>query len=301
MTIVQLEYLIALNKYRNYSRAAEFCNVTQPTLSMQLKKLEDTFGNQLIKKGKFPVEFTLLGKNVIQQAKVILQEFENLKYIQNKSKEDFKLQIHIGVIPTIATYLIPKLASKLEEILSDVTINFIELKTDYLIEAVNEMDVDYGIISGPYEGRLKMDELFIEPILIYAENENKKIDLKDLSGEKTWFLTKGNCFRMQMIRLCNNVNEKEDVSINYEGESLGTLINMVDSVGGYTMLPKYYIKYTQHDPGKIKQFSSLNPARSVVGISRKRNAKTHIIEQINNLIKQEYRSSLENPLIVDWR
>ena len=300
MTIVQLEYLIALSQTRNYSEAARNCNITQPTMSMQLRKLEDGFGESLIKRGKSPVEFTLLGENVLQQAKIVLQEFENLKYIQNQSKGDLNLEITIGIIPTIAPYLIPVLAGKFKEIFSNLTVKFVELKTEDLIESVNEMDVDYGVLSGPYNGHLKQKELYLEPILVYSASKGKSVDIATLSGEKAWFLTKGNCFRMQMVNLCSSTDKNTELSVNYEGETLGTLINMVDSVGGYTMVPKFYLKYALHDSQKIKSIHSINPVRSIVGISRKRNSKSEMLEQIAEVIQREFQHSIESPTVVDW-
>ena len=121
-----------------------------------------------------------------------------------------------------------------------------------------------------------------------------------LSGEKAWFLTKGNCFRMQMINLCNSNDENEQLSVNYEGETLGTLVNMVDSVGGYTMVPKYYLKYILNDNKKVKTINSINPDRSIIGISRKRNSKSEILTKIAEVIQREFQHSIDSPVIVDW-
>jgi len=299
----QLEYIIALLKHDNFQRAAAECHVTQPTLSMQLKKAEDSIGYKIINRDTNPISLTDAGEQLLPQFTDILDGFEHLDIEIKKLKGTYKSEIRIGVIPTISNYLVPELYSKWKDQL-DVRLDIIELTSEKLLDALRNKEIDLGIMAGPLnDTQFENQILFHEEILVYAPTiKEDTVTLKQLEETQPWLLSPGNCLRTQMINLCQ-VKEKNTSSWNYEGGNLPLLTKMVEQEGGYTLIPSQFIPYLDIDPKDLKKIKDHSPIRQVIGLHMKRNTKKYSIQQIMRIIqhnKNDLNISLEKADLLSW-
>ena len=303
LSIVQLEYLVAVDRLENIQKAAEKCFVSQPALSMQIKKAEEELQIQIFDRRKQPIQTTEIGKQIIEQAKIILDEHKKLKRLVEHARSDYQGVINIGVIPTVANYLIPDLYQINRDQLPGLTFNLIELKTEEVLNALAEREIDLGIISGPYQHKsFQIESLFYEPILIYGKNKGSKFLIKELEQYKPWLLKEGNCLRNQMVNFCE-LREQSDALTLYEGNSLQTLIDLIEMDEGFTLLPELSRPHLKLKEDHIFEFEDSIPARNVISLSHKRNANDSIIKIITDAIKEirKENSELKSEFdLVEW-
>lgn len=246
-SLSQLEYILALESSGQFSTAAEKCFITQPTLSVQIKKMENDLDIILFDRSKQPIVATEIGQKIIEQAKLIIKEAEQINEIVDANKNLMKGNLRLGVIPTIAPYLLPKFIGKFAEKYPDVQLKIRELETSDLVEALEKDNIDIGIASTPIKGEHMMEfPLYNERILIYAHkehpiHENKEVLLEDLKNENIWLLSPGHCFRSQVINVCELKANVNHLPFEYESASIETLIKMVDMQGGITLIPELAI------------------------------------------------------------
>lgn len=303
ISIVQLEYIVAVDRYQNIQKAADKCFVSQPALSMQIKKAEEELEIQIFDRRKHPIEATEIGRSFIDQAKLVLDEHQKLQRMIERSKNNFQGEIHIGVIPTVANYLVGDLYKINREVLPDLTFNIFELKTSEVIEALKNRVIDLGIISGPYQSKnFQIDSLFYEPILIYGKNKGSHFLIKDLEEYKPWLLKEGNCLRSQMVNFCE-LRENKISTTMYEGNSLQTLIDLIEIDDGFTLLPEFSVDHLKLEESNIYEFEDSIPARNIIALSQKRNANEEIIGLINESIRKMKPDHLEKNSdfdLVEW-
>lgn len=295
ITPVQLSYIFALLKHKNFQRAAESCHVTQPTLSMQLKKVEEDFGYQIFNRDTSPISLTTEGERLYPYL-VNLQESLNLLEIEvQKLNGTYKSEVRIGIIPTVSSYLVPELFIKWKSEIGDIHLDIKELTTENLITAVNEKEIDLGIMAGPIESSsFNQQILYNEEILLYTSSINKEsIQLEELENITPWLLGPGNCLRTQMINFCN-LKETGTSKWNYEGGNMHLLTQMVEQEGGYTLVPAYEVPYLNLKPEMLKSIKDYIPIRQIIGIFLKRNTKQ---EEITNIMRVIQRT--KNTKIVD--
>lgn len=300
----QLEYILALLKHNNFQRAAEECHVTQPTLSMQLKKAEESIGYKIINRDTTPISLTDAGKQLLPQFTTILDGFEHLDIEIQKLKGTYKAEVRIGVIPTISNYLVPELYAKWKNQLDEVRLDIIELTSEQLLLALRNKEVDLGIMAGPLnDSQFESQILYHEEIKVYAPRiKSKKVTLQQLEKEQPWLLSPGNCLRTQMINLCQ-VKDKNTDLWNYEGGNLPLLTKMVEQEGGYTLIPSQFIPYLNIDQTALKKIENHSPIRQVIGLHLKRNTKKKDIQQILRIIqrnKSNSEISLERADLLPW-
>jgi LysR family transcriptional regulator, hydrogen peroxide-inducible genes activator len=245
MTFVQLEYVVAIDTYRHFAVAAGHCYVTQPTLSMQVHKLENELGLTIFDRSKQPVIPTEAGRAIIDQARKILSERQLIGEIVQTKKGILTGELRIGIIPTLAPYLlplfIPGFAAKYPQI--KLVVN--EMTTGMLITQLREGRIDVGILVTPLgENGIREQVLFYEELLVYVSRKNaayKKTYMlaQDIDPAKLWLLEEGHCFRSQIVRLCElRKASKEGSHFDYEAGSLETLRRMVEINDGITILPE---------------------------------------------------------------
>jgi LysR family transcriptional regulator, hydrogen peroxide-inducible genes activator len=265
MNLQQLEYIVALDIHRNHAKAANFCNVTQPTLSMMVKKLEDELGVKIFDKAQ-PLKPTQSGEVIISRARVILQEIKNLREFIRDEKDSIEGEFRLGVIPTLAPYLLPKFLNEFLEKHPGTSFTVMELQTEELIRLLKTNRLDVAILVSPLDDReVREVPVFYEPILLYTSeglkySQQERVNLKSLSFEKLLLLEEGHCFRGQVENLCTARGKKTPSQLNYQSGSFETLKAMVDNNYGYTLIPELAVNVKDKH---VKRFVSPEPVREV--------------------------------------
>ena len=265
MNLQQLEYIIALDIHRNHVKAAEHCHVTQPTLSMMVKKLEDELGVKIFDRAQ-PLKPTAPGEMVISRARQILQEVKNLKEFIKNEKDSIEGEFRLGVIPTLAPYLLPRFLNDFLEKHPGTSFTVIELQTEDILRQLKTNRLDVAILVTPVDDKeIREIPVFYEPILLYTSDNAKyaqqeKVNLKSLTTENLLLLEEGHCFRGQVMNLCSAKGKKTHHQLNYQSGSFETLKAMVDNNYGYTLIPELAVNTRNKH---VKHFTSPEPVREV--------------------------------------
>lgn len=300
----QIQYILALLEYKNFQKASDACFVTQPTLSMQVKKAEETLGSKIIDRDTNPISLTPFGERIYPHIQQINDEYKALNTTLQKISGTYKAEIRVGIIPTIAGYLVPELYSQWQKEIGNVRLEIKELKSEQILDALESKSIDLGIMAGPITDlKYKHQVLFNEEILIYApEISGETITIDQLEHEKPWLLSQGNCLRTQMINFCN-LNDLHKDEWSYEGGSLNILLKMVEQEGGYTLVPQNYLKYLSLPETDFKSIPNHIPVRQIVGLHMERNSKKEYLNQIMRTIqlsKGKNQLHLKNIELLPW-
>jgi len=309
MTLVQLEYIIAVDTYRSFVTAAEKCFVTQPTLSMQIQKLEETLGVKLFDRSKQPVIPTDIGLQVIEQARAILAESAKLQEIIAAHKNELAGELKIGVIPTIAPYLLPKIIMSFTEKYPKVQLLIWEYTTEQIINNLKNGLLDCGLLSTPLEDKsLHEIPLFYEDFVVYTSESSalrnkKQIGADDINIDETWILNEGHCMRNQVLNICQQKTKgKSPKTFEYNTGSVETLKRMVDLNAGITILPELSVAdFTGEQMSKVRHFKTPVPAREISLVTHRHFLKRGIInslkKEILDIIPSEMLSSNKKALM----
>ncbi|MEK2688152.1 hydrogen peroxide-inducible genes activator [Bdellovibrio sp. GT3] len=269
MTLTQLEYILAVGDTGSFSQAAVQCHVTQPTLSMQIQKLEDELNVILFDRTKQPVRPTQVGELVLQQARIVVQSSQHLREIVAENKGAISGTLRIGIIPTLAPYLLPLFLNKFMSKFPDVHLVIDEMETQLLVEKIRNNSLDIGIAVTPIDDiNIASKVLFYEPFTAYFSPQHpllqkKHVDESDLSLNEMLLLSEGHCFREQSLGLCKNrKNENVTTNFSFEGGSLETLKKLVDQGDGFTLLPLLATDDVR-DKKRLKPFTAPIPTREV--------------------------------------
>lgn len=299
MTLSQLDYIVAVDTYRHFATAAETCHVTQPTLSMQIQKLEDDLGVLIFDRSKQPVIPTEAGQAILLQAREVLRAARRIPEIVKESREDTSGEFRIGIIPTLAPYLLPYFIGSFMAKYPGVTIHIQESTTEIILDQLKNALLDVGIVVTPlHEMGLTEIPLFYEPFTVYTADSHKLaqqsvIATDDLLTEGLWLLTEGHCFRRQVANLCgsdsgngrhrpkgNNPSAARH-PLRYETGSLETLIKLIDKQDGYTLLP--YLATLDLDAvrkARIRPFATPQPVREVSLVIHRSFLKKKLIDAL---------------------
>ncbi len=296
MTLTQLSYVVAVADHRGFALAANACFITQPTLSMQIQKLEDSLGVILFDRSKQPIEPTAVGEIIISQARIVLRDASQITELVKNQTKEVSGAVSIGVIPTLAPYLLPLFVQRLVKAYPKLRLTIHELQTDQIVSQINNGKLDLGILVTPLESNQIVEHvLFNEPFYLYASPDHvllkrKTIQKNDLNSGEIWLLSDGHCFRDQALSLCRDVKSKADSVSNFRFESgnLETLKKMVDQGAGYTLLPHLAIKDLVHREQKerVKEFASPVPTREVSLIHHQHYTRSAIIEAMTSEIRK---------------
>jgi len=292
MTLVQLEYIIAVDQYRHFAAAAESCFVTQPTLSMQVQKLEEELGLKLFDRSKQPVVPTEYGFEIIEQARKIIMEREALLEIIEAKKGVIRGEFRIGIIPTLAPYLLPLFIQSFTQKYPLIKLQITELTTSSLIAKLKDGKIDAGILVTPLqENGIKETPLFYEEMLAYVSKTNAAFQKTymlpvDIDPEKLWLLEEGHCFRSQIMNLCELRKKSEHgIQFEYEAGSLETLRRMVDLYDGVTILPELAtIDLTEEQKVHLRHFKQPVPVREVSLVVHRTFVKKRLVEAMKQEI-----------------
>lgn len=288
MNIQQLEYIVAVDNHRHFVHAAEHCNVTQPTLSMMIRKLEDELSVKIFDRTKQPIVPTGIGRQIIDQAKTVLREAGRLHEIAKHFNGDISGELRIGIIPTIAPYLLPHFVQPFMKAYPDIRLHISEMITERIISDLKVGNLDVGIVASISEDQaLQEMPLYKERFYAYVSKDtglfNKQYILPtDIEPNELWLLEEGHCFRTQIQKLCElSRNSEFGSSFNYRSGSIETLMRMVDRNGGITILPEMAVNELTADRKQfIRSFRYPEPAREVCLVVNREQVKTRLIEAL---------------------
>ncbi|WP_162053798.1 hydrogen peroxide-inducible genes activator [Pontibacter pamirensis] len=294
MTLVQLEYLVAVDTYRHFATAAEHCFVTQPTLSMQLQKLEEDLGVQLFDRSRVPVRPTEVGKDIIAQARIVLAEAKKVQEIVLNQKQELSGELRVGVIPTLAPYLIPLFITSFLGKYPHVRVVVQELLTEQIVEKLNHELLDVGLLVTPLENKsIRELPLFYEAFVAYVNPDHalaksEAIDPGQLDLEELWVLNEGHCFRSQVLNICNrgvHVGAEGKGHLDYRSGSLETLKRIVETQHGLTLLPELSVLDMPEEKLRlVRPFQEPQPLREVSLVVHRSFLKKKLIEALQEEI-----------------
>jgi len=292
MTFIQLEYIVAVDTYRHFATAAGHCFVTQPTLSMQVQRLEAELGLKIFDRSKQPVIPTETGREIIGQARRILGEKLVIGEIVQAKKGILTGELRIGVIPTLAPYLLPLFVQSFTSKYPQVKLVVNELVTDLVVSRLREGRIDVGILVTPLqENGIREQVLFYEELLVYVSRKNaayKKTYMlaRDIDPEKLWLLEEGHCFRSQIVKLCElRKASREGSHFDYEAGSLETLRRMVELNDGITILPELAVQdFTGKQQRLIRHFQRPAPMREVSLVTHRDFIKQRLVQALHQEI-----------------
>lgn len=291
MTITQLQYVLAVAEHKNFTLAAEKCFVTQPTLSMQIQKVEEELSIQIFDRTKKPIQLTEIGQKIVNQAKNIVNEADRIQDIVHQQKGFIGGEFRLGIIPTIMPTLLPMFLNNFIKKYPKVKLIIEELNTEDIIFKLNNGHLDAAIAATPlHEEKIKEVVLYFEPFVAYIpENHNsftkKEITIDDLNVDEILLLQDGHCFRDSVLNLCKNNKNLEQNHFQLESGSFETLIKLADEGLGTTLLPYLHtLDLKEKDQVKLRQFSEPKPAREVSLIYPKNELKIHIIDALRSTI-----------------
>ncbi len=294
MNLRDLHYLVAVADLKHFGKAAESCHVSQPTLSAQIKKLEDYLGVQLIERNSKQVMLTPVGEDIVARARVIISDAEQIKIMAKQSINPETGSLTLGVIPTLAPYLLPHVVPILKEHYPQLALYFYEDKTAHLLEKLSQGELDAIILAlpVPHEG-LNIRKLFSEPFFVAMPNdhplrEHEEVCSDELNDENLLLLAEGHCLRDQALEVCTHIGMQQQAP--FSATSLETLRQMVAAGAGITLLPALAVhtKIANSEQICVKPFSNPQPVREIAMLWRKSSALTTLLDKIALLLTEEF-------------
>ncbi len=303
MTLTQLEYIIAVDNEKSFAKAAKSCRVTQPTLSMQVKKLEEDLGVLLFDRSKKPILTTDIGQRIVSQARTIIRETSRIPELIREEQEMVKGELRVGVIPTLGPYLLPMFLPHFMQAYPDVQLHIQELLSHEIMDRLRADQLDVGLLVTPIrsDGFTEIP-LFYETFVVYMSTshpltDKDRIDFEDLNIEDMWLLQEGHCFRSQVVNICSDQQEQHTQrGLRFESGSLETLRRIVERQYGYTLLPELATLelseelYNKH----VRTFRNPQPVREVSIVLRRSFMKRRLVDLLQKAILEAVPDILKN-------
>ena len=301
MTLQQLEYIRALDIERNFVRAAERCFVTQPSLTMQVQKLEDQLGVKIFDRSKKPLIPTPLGEKLVAQAYTILREAERFTEMVKEQEGKLSGELKVGIIPTLAPYLLPLFVPKFEFEFPEIRLLVQELQTNVIVDKLRKDELDLGILVTPLEEKgIQEVVLFNEPMVGYVGRNHRlfskaEIDINELDLDDTWLLSEGHCLRAQVLNICKAHQNDDTHNFVFESGSLETLERLVELHRGMTILPFLAtLNLGKNQRELLREFIGHAPVREVSIATNRVHVKTAMIEALRTTILGSVPAQLLN-------
>ena len=299
MTITQLKYALAIAEHKNFTKAAEKCFVTQPTLSTQIQKLEDELDITIFDRGKKPIELTDVGRKIVFQARNLVNEADRIQDIVDQQKGFIGGEFRLGIIPTIMPTLLPMFLNNFIKKYPKVKLKIEELTTEEIIARISDGHIDAAIAATPLESdNIKERPLYYEPFVAYVPSSHRlrdksKLEVSDLEIEDMLLLEDGHCFREGVINLCKAFKNQTDENFQLESGSIETLIKLSNEGLGMTLLPYLHtLDINEKFNSNLKHFTEPSPAREVSIIYHKSELKMQIIDALYNSISGIIRGAI---------
>jgi len=302
ISLTQLVYILALEEKKHFGLAAKKCGISQPTLSMQIQKLEDELGVMLFDRSKQPIVPTATGMKVIQQARLALREVRQIEEILLQEKGEVSGEFRLGIIPTLAPYLLPLFLADFSKKYPKVSLSLQELETQQITEKLKKDELDAGLLVTPLlDEAIQETPLFYEPFWAYVADSHRLAKVKLIKGnelplDEIWLLKEGHCFRDQVIQLCGRrrSNPEKTYSLRFESGNLGVLKSLVDQGIGLTLLPDLAIRTltTREEKARVKLISDPRPVREVSLVQIRAFHKKRVVDALMQMILKAVPRSL---------
>ena len=299
MNIQQLEYLIAVDKYKHFGKAAQSCFITQPTLSAMIQKFEDELDVKVFDRTTHPIRTTDVGVQIIEESKRVIDAVNELKNRANLLNNVLAGKLNLGIIPTISSFILPSEIFSFLQNHPKIELNVKEMTTDSIIKALKSGELDAGIIATPYDAASEFYQqfLFNEELMIYSSEDLRKDSFvvpDDIDSNKIWLLEEGNCLRTQFENICMlKENSLKPKNLEFLASNINTLIQMVDKVGGITILPELAIpQLSEEQKSKISRFRKPFPFREISLIYYKPTYKQKILDEMTQSLQNSLNTKL---------
>lgn len=299
MTLQQLEYILAVDQHRHFTKAAEQCFVTQPTLSAMIQKLEEELEVKIFDRTQQPICPTQVGALIIKQAREVLVQVDKVKNIIEEEKQEIGGKFRLGILPTIAPYLLPRFFQQMVQKYPKLDVAVAEMKTPDIKRALLTGEIDAGILAElPDMEMYNHTHLFYEEFFAYVSRkdnlfEKKVIKSSDLSGELLWLLDEGHCFRDQMVRFCS-IKAARDSQLTYQLGSMETFMRMVESGKGMTFVPELAVdQMSEQQKELVRSFAIPTPARRIIMLTE----KNYIRHSLINAVQAEIQASVPKNML----
>ena len=287
MNLQQLEYIIAVDNHRHFGRAAEACFVSQPTLSMMIHKLEEELGARIFDRSRQPVVPTDTGRMLLDQARKVLQETAALREIVDQQQGVVAGFLHLGIIPTLAPYLLPLFIGTFLEKYPKIHLKISDMTTNQMVEALKRGRLDIGILVTPlYDPNIREQALFYEPFHVYTHHPYEKEFLlpDDINPNELLLLEEGHCLRSQMLKLCE-LRRQSNQQLQYEAGSIETLKQLVEHQQGTTILPELAaLQLSEEQRRWLKPFQPPAPVREVSLVTHRDFVRVQLLDALRTTI-----------------
>jgi LysR family transcriptional regulator, hydrogen peroxide-inducible genes activator len=302
-SISQLEYILAIDEFRNFSKAAEHCQVAQPSLSIQVGKLEEELGFIVFDRSKKPLLPTDDGIKILAQARIILSEYKKL-FSAARNSDELSGEFKLAIIPTLAPYLLPLFLPLFSKAYPHVKLILEEMKTKDIIRALEADRIDAGLLVTPLkEDSIIERVLFYEDFFVYASETHpyaakSKIKSADLSADGLWLLEEGHCFREQVAHVCSLKKSPSTFSnVTFQSGNLETLIKIINRGDGFTLLPQMCVdQLSKKDKDlHLRSIHQPIPSREVSLVSSRLFYKEKYLDALEKIILNEIPDSLRSP------
>ncbi|AZI19549.1 hydrogen peroxide-inducible genes activator [Chryseobacterium taklimakanense] len=300
MNIQQLEYLIAVDKFKHFGKAAQACFITQPTLSAMIQKFEEELDVKVFDRTTHPIRTTDVGVQIIEQAKKVIDSINELRNKADLLNNVLGGKINLGIIPTVSTYILPAEIFDFLKKNPKIEMNVKEITTENVIKGLKSGELDAGIIATPYNAASEFYQefLFNEELMIYTSDPKYKKDTyvipEELDVDKVWLLEEGNCLRTQFENICKlKENSMKPKNLEFVSSNINTLIQMVDRVGGISIIPELaQSQLSKEQNDKIVRFRKPFPFREISIIYYKPTYKQKIIDELSESIRKSVEGKL---------
>jgi len=299
MNFRSLQYLVKLAELKHFSKAAEACFVSQPTLSTQIRKLEEELGVSLVERAPRHVMLTPIGEDIAHRAQHVLRDIENIKTAARRSKNPATGTIKLGIFPTLAPYLLPHVIPEIRKNFPELKLQLAEEKTEDILNMLDQGRLDAGLLALPVDDPgLDMEVLFEEPFVTampanHPLSDKKTICIKDLEGQELLLLEEGHCLRQHALAVCKLAGAHERV--DFHATSMETLRQMVATNAGVTLMPVLAVKppIPKTDNISLRPFSPPVPSRTIVLVWRSSSPLGPFLRQLAESLKVKPASLLE--------
>lgn len=308
MNLQQLEYIVAVDTHRHFEKAAQHCFVAQATLSTMVKKLEQELDVVLFDRSRQPVVPTEAGKLIIEQARRVLKETEQLKQLSLQAKAGSQGSLKIGIIPTIAPYLLPLFLTQFLKKYPSIKLKIVEQTTEHLLQLLSADKIDVGIMATPLaEKGFSEKHLFYEGFQVYVAEESAKslrkkyLMAEDIDVNKLWLLEEGHCLRSQVLNLCE-IQKQQAVAhhLDYETGSMESLLKITDMNGGITIVPYLAtIHFSKEQKEKLRPFKPPVPAREISLVTYRHFVKKGLLQVLEEEILEAVKKYLPQKAEMD--
>lgn len=311
MTLTQLEYVVSVATYKSFVAAAEKSFVTQPTLSMQIHKLEEELNVRLFDRNKHPITCTEVGEEIVRQAKVILAEANKIQELIQHRQGSVAGTFRMGIIPTLAPFILPQLLENHAKAHPELRLIVTEMQTKDIIKKLKDDEIDCALLSTPLEeAHIKEYPLFYESLVAYFGKDEKALAKRlvtpeDIDMKRIWMLNEGNCLRNQIMNLCSEHIDKlqENRPYQYESGNVETLRKMVDKNGGVTILPELAtFEFTEDQSENVRYFDGEEPVREISLVTNDHFVRLSVLQtlmdEILKLVPEKMRVQKKNRKIL---